>query len=53
VAQLLQQARNADWTPTKVVGEGQEYRAEFDGKVASALLLDGSFVHGSVLAPLS
>ena len=32
------------------VGDGQEYRAEFNGNVASALLLDGTLVHGSVVA---
>jgi hypothetical protein len=28
------------------VGEDQDYRAEFNGKVGSALRLDGSLVHG-------
>jgi len=49
VLQLLQDTRNAGWTQTEAVGEGQEYRAEFDTNLASALLLEGSLVHGSVL----
>ena len=50
VSQLLNEVRNAAWTQVEAVGEGQEYRAEFDGKVGSALLLDGVLVHGSLVA---
>jgi hypothetical protein len=50
VGLLLHEVRNAAWMQTEAVGEGQEYRAEFGGKVASALLLDGALVHGSVVA---
>jgi hypothetical protein len=50
VAQLLHESSNAGWTQTAAVGEGEEYRAEFNGKAASALLLDGALVHGSVVA---
>jgi hypothetical protein len=50
VSQFLDEARNAAWTQARAVGEGDEYRAEFDGKVGSALLLDGALVHGSVVA---
>jgi hypothetical protein len=53
VSQLLNEARNAFWTETEAVGEGQEYRTEFGGKVGSALLLDGALVHGSVVAGVS
>jgi len=50
VEKLVNEARNAAWAQTEAVGEGQEYRAEFDGKVGSALVLDGSLVHGSLVA---
>jgi hypothetical protein len=50
VEKMVNEARNAAWTQTEAVGEGQEYRAEFDGKVGSALVLDGSLVHGSLVA---
>jgi hypothetical protein len=53
VNQLFHEARNAPWAQTEAVGEGQEYRAEFNGKVASALLLDGTLVHGSLVAAVS
>jgi hypothetical protein len=49
VSQFVSEVRSAGWTQTPAVGEGAEYRAEFDGKVGSALLLDGALVHGSVL----
>jgi hypothetical protein len=52
VSQLLNEARHAAWTQAEAVGEGQEYRAEFGGKVGSALLLDGAVVHGSVVAAM-
>jgi hypothetical protein len=48
VEQLIHEARNAAWTQTDAVGEGQEFRAEFNGKIASVLLLDGTLVHGSI-----
>ena len=47
--QLINEVRSAAWTQTETVGEGQEYRAEFNGKVGSALLLGGALVHGSVV----
>lgn len=50
VEQLVKEARNAAWMQTEAVGEGQEYRAEFNGKVGSALVLEGSLVHGSLVA---
>jgi hypothetical protein len=50
VSQFLDEARHAAWTQAQAVGEGEEYRAEFNGKVGSALLLDGALVHGSVVA---
>jgi hypothetical protein len=51
VSQLLDEARTASWGQTKAVGDGEEFRAEFDDKAGTALVLDGAVVHGSVLAP--
>jgi len=50
VSQFLHEVRNAAWTQVETVGEGQEFRAEFDGKVGSALVFEGVVVHGSVVA---
>jgi hypothetical protein len=50
VEKLLQEIKNASWTQTKAVGEGQEYRAECNGKAGSVLLFDGAMVHGSIVA---
>jgi hypothetical protein len=50
VGLLLHEVRSAAWMQTEVVGEGQEYRVEFGGKVGSALLLEGALVHASVVA---
>jgi hypothetical protein len=50
VNQFFHEVRNAAWARSEAAGEGQEYRVAFNGKVASALLLDGALVHGSVLA---
>jgi hypothetical protein len=49
VLQLFHEFEQATWTQTQAVGEGQEFRAEINGKVASALLHQGSLVHGSVV----
>jgi hypothetical protein len=49
VRRVLDDALRADWTPTPAVGEGQEHRAEFGGRVASALTLQGALVHFSVV----
>jgi hypothetical protein len=46
---LLRDIGAAEWSPTDTVGEGQEFRAEFNSKFGSALVLEGSLVHGSVL----
>jgi hypothetical protein len=53
VAGLVDEIKSAPWTRTKAVGEGEEYRAEFGGKVGSALVLSGALVHGSVVASVS
>jgi hypothetical protein len=50
VRQFLDETRSAAWAQTGAVGEGEELRAEFGGKVGSALLLGGALVHGSVVA---
>jgi hypothetical protein len=52
VRQLVEEIRNAVWTPTETVGDGQELRAELDGKVGSVLSVGGSLVHGSVVGAL-
>jgi hypothetical protein len=50
---LVEEMRNGAWTQSETVGEGQELRAEFNGKVGSALLLDVSLVHASVVGGLA
>ena len=50
VEAFVNEVRNAPWAQVETVGEGQEFRAEVNGKVGSALLLDGVLVHGSVVA---
>ena len=51
VEQLLGTAGDLPWEQSETVGEGEEYRAESDdGDHASALALDETVVHGSVLA---
>ena len=49
VEQLLGESRGTVWTEAPAVGEGQEFRAEFDGSVGSALMLEGAVVHLNVL----
>jgi len=51
VEQLLGLTGDLPWAPTDSVGEGQEFRAESPrGDHASALVLEGAIVHGSVVA---
>jgi hypothetical protein len=51
VAAMLSSTRSAPWQSAKPVGEGEEYRAEFDGgNQASALTFNEALVHGSVMA---
>jgi len=52
VEAFVSEIRNAPWTQVETVGEGQEFRAEFGGKIGSALLLNGALVHGSVVAAM-
>lgn len=51
VEQLISAAGDLSWEQTEAVGEGEEYRADSDdGDHASALALDETVVHGSVLS---
>jgi hypothetical protein len=51
VQHLVASAGDLPWEQSEAVGEGEEYRAESDGgDHASALALDQTVVHGSVLA---
>jgi hypothetical protein len=50
VEALLERLRGSSWEPAPAVGEGQEYRSASDEKThASALVCDGSVLHGSVV----
>ena len=49
VEQLLGESRGTTWTEAPAVGDGQEFRAEFDGSVGSALMLEEAVVHMNVL----
>jgi hypothetical protein len=50
VERLLNSASHASWQQVPAVGEGDEFRAEFDADHASVLSLENTIVHGSVLA---
>ena len=51
VEQLVAAAGDLAWEQSEAVGEGEEYRAESNrGDHASALALDETVVHGSVVA---
>jgi hypothetical protein len=50
VQEALAHLRAAAWQQTPAVGAGEEYRADADdGRHASALVLDGAVVHGSLV----
>jgi hypothetical protein len=49
VEQVLGESRATAWTEAPAVGEGQEFRAEFNGSIGSALSLDEAVVHMNVL----
>jgi hypothetical protein len=50
VQELLAHLRAAPWQQTQPAGVGEEYRSDTDdGKHASALVLNGSVVHGSLV----
>ena len=53
VEQLLAAASDLPWEQAEAVGEGEEYRAESKrGDHASALALDESVIHGSVMTAI-
>jgi hypothetical protein len=49
VEQVVAESQATTWTEAPAVGEGQEFRAEFNGSIGSALLLNGEVVHLNVL----
>jgi hypothetical protein len=50
VWEMLAHLQAAPWQQTRPVGVGEEYRSDTeDGKHASALVLSGSVVHGSLV----
>ena len=52
VEQMMRSLNGLPWEPVDSVGEGEELRASSEKcDHASALVLDGVLVHGSVLAP--
>jgi len=54
VEQLLQESVAATWQEAQTVGDGKEYRTEFNGSHGSALVLDEAVVHMNVLtAPVA
>jgi hypothetical protein len=50
VERLIARAADAPWEQVEPVGEGQDYRAEFQDDHGSALIFNDNLVHGSVLA---
>jgi len=50
VERLLSSAEAADWQQVQPVGEGEEYRSEFEDDHASVLSFGSTIVHGSVVA---
>jgi hypothetical protein len=50
VEETLASLRGAPWQPTQPVGVGEEYRSDTDdGRHATALVLDKSVIHGSLV----
>ena len=50
VQEALAHLRAAAWQQTQPVGVGEEFRSDTDdGRHASALVLDGAVVHGSLV----
>ncbi len=50
IKEMIKSTSQASWELAEPIGEGTEYRAEFDkGNHASALTFEDSLVHGSVL----
>ena len=50
VRQVVARLREAAWQPVPTVGAGEEFRSDTDdGQHASALIFEGSVVHGSLI----
>ena len=49
VEQLVRESVAASWSEAQTVGDGKEFRTEFNGSHGSALLLDDAVVHMNVL----
>ena len=49
VEQVVAESQARAWTEAPAVGEGREYRAEFNGSIGSALLLNDTVVHLNLL----
>lgn len=49
VEKLVRESGAASWQEAQTVGDGTEYRTEFNGSYGSALLLDAAVVHLNVL----
>jgi hypothetical protein len=49
VEQVLAESQATTWSEAPTVGEGQEYRAEFNGSLGSALMLNEAVVHMNLL----
>lgn len=47
---MIQESAVATWEQAPAVGDGEEFRSEFNGSQASALMAEDVLVHGSVLA---
>jgi hypothetical protein len=45
VTKVLTESHAATWSEAPAIGEGKEYRAEFNGSMASALILNEAVVH--------
>lgn len=46
---LVRESMGASWSEAQSVGDGKEYRTEFNGSHGSALLLDDTVVHLNIL----
>ena len=51
VERIVRASVEASWSEAQTVGEGKEYRTEFNGTHGSALLLDNAVIHLNVLTP--
>jgi len=49
VEMMVAELQTATWSPAPAVGEGEEFRTEFNGSIGSALLLAGTVVHANLL----